>query len=125
MSHDGGDDILDFSFLAWLKSPSPGMSPKRVQLKRHRGTVVNPYDIYIGRHCHCGGWKLPTSKWNRPRRCRTSKLYRDHVMRSPDLMEDLKELMGKRLGCFCEPGATCHGDVLIELCKEKNKLQKE
>lgn len=31
--------------------------------------------------------------------------------------EDLKELKGKTLVCWCSPQA-CHGDVLVELVKE-------
>lgn len=31
-----------------------------------------------------------------------------------DLMTQLPELEGKRLGCYCAP-QSCHGDVLIEL----------
>jgi|SRR5208282_1940431 len=30
------------------------------------------------------------------------------------ILANLKELKGKRLGCFCKPKA-CHGDVLAEL----------
>lgn len=34
------------------------------------------------------------------------------------LLEDLHELKGKILGCWCSPQA-CHGDVLLKLIKEK------
>ncbi|MCU6294794.1 DUF4326 domain-containing protein, partial [Escherichia coli] len=29
-------------------------------------------------------------------------------------IDDLLELAGKRLGCFCKP-KSCHGDVLVEI----------
>lgn len=36
------------------------------------------------------------------------------------LLDDLIELNGKILGCWCYP-KSCHGDVLIKLCKQKFK----
>lgn len=35
----------------------------------------------------------------------------------PTLVEQLLELEGKRLGCWCKPEA-CHGDVLLELIEK-------
>ena len=78
-------------------------------------TVVNlreePYDIYIGR----------PSKWGNPfeigkdgNRSEVIKKYRDYIKGRPELMVALRELRGKRLGCFCKP-QMCHGDVLVEL----------
>lgn len=29
-------------------------------------------------------------------------------------MDDLRSLVGKRLGCFCKP-KSCHGDILVEI----------
>jgi len=46
--------------------------------------------------------------------------YREYILNSPDLLNDLHELKGKRLGCFCKP-KSCHGDILVELI-EKPKL---
>ena len=68
------------------------------------------YNIYIGRG----------SKWGNPfiigrdgNREEVIKKYREYIMQS-DLLNDLEELRGKVLGCFCKPKA-CHGDVLVEL----------
>ena len=33
----------------------------------------------------------------------------------PSVAEIRSELRGKNLACFCEEGAWCHGDVLLEL----------
>lgn len=45
--------------------------------------------------------------------------YREYLLSRPDLLEKLKELKGKRLGCWCmKKGSTeyvCHGQVLLEL----------
>jgi hypothetical protein len=75
-------------------------------------TVVNKYasdfDVYIGRG----------SKWGNPfvvgvdgTRKEVIDWYEEHLTNSPELLEALPELLGKRLGCFCKPKA-CHGDVL-------------
>lgn len=37
-----------------------------------------------------------------------------HVLSRPDLMANLGELRGKRLGCHCKPRA-CHGDNYVFL----------
>jgi len=80
--------------------------------------VVNKYnedyDVYIGRG----------SKWGNPfvigingSRLQVINMYKQYVLGKPELLKDLEELRGKRLGCFCKPLA-CHGDILIELLNE-------
>lgn len=73
------------------------------------------YDVYIGRG----------SKWGNPfkigvdgTRKEVIEKYRQYIMSRPDLLNDLEELRGKRLGCYCKP-KPCHGDVLIELLENK------
>lgn len=73
------------------------------------------YDIYIGR---------PT-KWSNPfvigkdgTRQEVLAKYRKWIMKQPNLLEDLHELKGKVLGCWCKPQA-CHGDILVELLEKK------
>jgi hypothetical protein len=39
---------------------------------------------------------------------------------SPELVQELLNLQGKKLGCWCHP-QPCHGDVLLELIKEYSK----
>jgi hypothetical protein len=81
-----------------------------------------PYDIYIGR----------PSKWGSPythkqdgktiakyvvrTREEAVKAYREWITvgDGKHLLNDLHELQGKVLGCWCKPLA-CHGDVLVEL----------
>ena len=72
------------------------------------------HDVYIGR----------PSKWGNPfaigrdgDRQQVIAKFRAWVVEQPDLMADLHELRGKRLGCFCAPLA-CHGDVLAELADD-------
>jgi hypothetical protein len=95
-----------------------------VCLKRKNGVVVQDCDVYIGRACYRGGWKLEASKWANPysvKECgghgKVCEVYKKYILGQPDLLADLKELVGKRLGCWCKkkPSDPCHGDVLVEL----------
>ena len=47
--------------------------------------------------------------------------YRKYILSNKKLMNDLKELEGKILGCWCKPLA-CHGDVLLELIEKKDMI---
>lgn len=99
-----------------------------VRIRMKGGQVIQDCDIYIGRAVNRGGWDLPWSKWANPFTLNSCKSideaiskYRDYVLASPRLMNDLEELQGKRLGCFCEQPGPCHGHVLIELLNKKKK----
>lgn len=72
------------------------------------------YDVYIGR----------PSKWGNPfeigrdgTRREVIKKYKEWIMTQPKLLDDLHELKGKTLACWCSPNR-CHGDVLVELVKD-------
>ena len=77
--------------------------------------------LYIGRPSD-GANGVEVSKWRNPYtvnkygRERCLALYEQHIR--DNLMNDLAELEGKVLGCWCKP-EPCHGDVLIKLFKEK------
>jgi hypothetical protein len=42
-------------------------------------------------------------------------MYKEYVRGSPVLMQQIRELAGKRLLCHCERNEDCHGDILIEV----------
>lgn len=72
------------------------------------------YDTYIGR----------PSKWGNPfeigihgEREEVIEMYREWIIRQPDLIAELPELKDKVLGCWCHP-KPCHGSVLLDLLKE-------
>jgi hypothetical protein len=74
------------------------------------------YDVYIGRG----------SKWGNPfvigkdgTREEVIDKYRVWIMSQPPLLNEIQELKGKVLGCFCKPKA-CHGDVIVELLEKSN-----
>lgn len=82
------------------------------------------FDVYIGR----------PSKWGNPfthiadRKTKAEFIvssreeaiskYREWILTQPNLLNDLHELKDKTLGCWCKP-KSCHGDVLLELIKER------
>jgi hypothetical protein len=97
-----------------LHIPSPPQNALQ-RLKMTLTRIVNlrkeRFEVYIGRG----------SKWGNPfvigkhgDRDQVVQLYRDYLMTTPELIEDLGSLKGKTLGCYCKP-AKCHGDILIEL----------
>jgi hypothetical protein len=86
--------------------------------------VVNQYkerfDVYIGRPSK---WGNPFSdkegtlaKYKVKDRNESVDSFRKYITEGEGkhLLNDLHELKGKTLGCFCKPLA-CHGDVLKEL----------
>lgn len=71
------------------------------------------YNVYIGR----------PSKWGNPftigkdgTREEVIEKFEQYI-RSSDLINDIEELRGKTLGCWCSP-KPCHGDVLIKILEE-------
>jgi hypothetical protein len=75
------------------------------------------YDIYIGR----------PSKWGNPfkigkdgTREEVIEKYWNYILKNKKLLSELNELEGKVLGCWCKP-EKCHGDILVELLKEKKE----
>ena len=88
-----------------------------------------PYDVYIGRPSK---WGNPfthksgtTAEYVKPTRRESIEAYRGYILtgEGQHLLEDLHELEGKVLGCWCKP-KSCHGDILIEIIKQRrqNKL---
>jgi hypothetical protein len=100
-------------------------APTVVHLRRSKGKVTQDCDVYIGRACNMGGWLLKQSKWHNPYSVKqygrdgALNRYRTYIeSNSNNLMDDLHELGGKRLGCWCKP-SPCHGDILRELFKKQ------
>jgi hypothetical protein len=80
-----------------------------------------PCDVYIGRGSKWG------NRWSHQEGTKAEFIvatrqeaidaYEAWIRTQPQLIEDLKELKGKKLGCYCKP-LNCHGDVLVKLIKE-------
>ena len=99
--------------------------PTVVHLRRSKGKIVQDCDIYIGRACNMGGWRLNQSKWHNPYSVKqygrdgALDRYKTYIESNENnLLNDLHELAGKKLGCWCKP-SRCHGDILRELFKRE------
>jgi hypothetical protein len=75
-----------------------------------------PHDVYIGRPSE---WGNPFRPGRDGTRAEVLVLYRSWFLRQRHLVARLRELKGKRLGCWCKseeaPTLECHGDILSEL----------
>ena len=69
------------------------------------------YEVYIGRG---GKWGNPFVIGKDGDREVVIKKYKEYLLGNKELLESLKELEGKVLGCYCKPYG-CHGDVLVEM----------
>lgn len=89
--------------------------------------LENPNHVYIGRACvyvkgtYDSKWKnpYPVKKYGRDECLR---MYLEYVEKNESLMNDLDELRGKTLGCWCchmPRPERCHGDILIDLLNKK------
>ncbi|ARF12429.1 protein of unknown function DUF4326 [Klosneuvirus KNV1] len=86
----------------------------------------DPNHVYIGRDMSFYVKGTKGSKWQNPfpvkkyglDKC--AELYKEYMTNNKDLLDQLDELDGKVLGCWCKPDK-CHGDILLELLKQKNK----
>lgn len=82
------------------------------------------YDVYIGRGSKWGNPfthikdRQTAAKYIVDSREEAIAKYKEWILTQPHLLEDLHELKNQNLGCWCAPLA-CHGDVLMELVKER------
>jgi len=90
------------------------------------------YDIYIGRPSK---WGNPYShkngtlaKYKVDTREEAVEKYKEYILNREDLLECLHELKGKVLACWCagkmplteeDKPFRCHGQILLELIKER------
>ena len=83
--------------------------------------LKNPNHVYIGRHNHYVEGAVG-SKWRNPfsvkkfGRQGCIDEFQKHLY-SSGLINDIMELDGKTLGCWCKP-EVCHGDVLVKALKQ-------
>ena len=83
-------------------------------------------NLYIGRNMNYYVNGTYKSKWHNPFSIKkygeekSLELFEDYILKNIDLLNDLHELEGKTLGCWCKP-EKCHGDILIKLWIEQNE----
>ena len=85
------------------------------------------YDVYIGRPSKWGNpfshlEDSKQSKFKVGSRKEAIESFKEWITKGEGqyLLEDLHELKGKTLGCWCKP-KSCHGDILLELANQKTE----
>lgn len=85
------------------------------------------YDVYIGRPSKWGNpfTHLDNSthaKYKKATRQEAIEAYKDYILNGEGkhLLDNLHELDGKVLGCWCKP-KSCHGDILVEIIEERKQ----
>lgn len=93
-----------------------------------------PNNLYVGRRgrIFIDGkiFHYKESKWYNPYTLKeysledSLKLYKKYIKTS-GLYDDLDELKGKTLGCFCDQSGDCHAKVLVKLYRKKKEKEFE
>lgn len=91
--------------------------------------VVNlknsPYDVYIGRGSIWGNpyshLKVSKAKYQVKTRDEAVFAYKQYLLTNEELMNQLPNLIGKRLGCYCVP-KFCHGHMIVNVMEEKGLI---
>lgn len=105
--------------------------PQRIQRKRTKGWKMPPNAVYVGRPTKWGNpWKVGQQIGSAQivRVYATASdcvaLYRAYVtdIDSTEPQQDLTELRGKNLACWCPLDQPCHADVLLELANAPSAL---
>lgn len=115
--------------------------PKRIQRKRTKGWRMPPNTVSI---CRPGKFGNPFTIFSAIEAGYGEKpedvaqmcvdVFRDWLEKGEDnpdyrffpdseklrraILDNLEELRGKDLACFCKEGLVCHGDVLLELANK-------
>lgn len=88
--------------------------PKRIQRRRTAGWRMPENTVYVGRPTK---WGNPYKINERLNKENAVALFREFVeIHIP--AEELKELKGKNLACWCKEGSPCHADILLEFANK-------
>ncbi len=87
-----------------------------------------PYDVFIGRPSKWGSpfshKEKSTAKYRTKSRKESILKHKEWLLNGEGryLLKDINELKGKTLGCWCEAGKSCHGDILVKLVNNLDKV---
>jgi len=105
---------------------------KYIRSKNLKEELENPYNVYIGRKGivfidgerfpkkdspFCNIYKVDENNDLEKVLIMYEKYIRNRLKNEPELVEQLKNLKGKNLYCWCAP-EKCHGDILVKLIDE-------
>lgn len=89
---------------------------------------ADPSHLYVGRNMDFYVKGATRSKWCNPYKIKPDgpysldeslEKYMNYIRGNEDLIGDVQTILEyKEIGCWCQPGERCHGDILIELARE-------
>lgn len=88
--------------------------PTRVQLRRTKGWKMPPNTVSVARPTKWGN-PYVVGDWGSPKECVDAYELGIGVAGGVIPYDDLHELRGKNLACFCPLDQPCHADVLLDL----------
>jgi len=97
---------------------------KRTDIKTRAVNLrYQEYDVLIDRRTK---WGNPFFEDRHGTREEVINKYREWITKGEGrhLLNDLHELKGKRLGCWCKP-LPCHGDILASLAERVTRRRKQ
>jgi len=88
------------------------------------------YNVFIGRPLKWGNPythiadRFTLAEFIKPSRKEAIEAYRDYILNGDGkhLLDDLHELEGKTLGCWCKP-KNCHGDILVDILEKRKQKE--
>ena len=102
------------------------MPPKRIRRKRTSGWKMPPNTVYVGRPSKWGNvFKVGEEEFDAEGRVVTpktaeecvelyEKLLVSNMRHHQSVVNQVLELRGKNLACWCPEGHACHADVLLK-----------
>jgi hypothetical protein len=89
--------------------------PKRIQRKRTKGWRMPDNTVYVGRGSKFGN-AFTVEQYGREK---AVQMFRDYIghPNSPHgfVPEEIAQLQGKNLACWCREDQACHADVLLDM----------
>ena len=110
---------------AYMRPPVRVVNIRKLGTWNLKEWLLNKNHIYIGRNLerYVDNAKPADNKWGNPYQLseytREESLQKYEAYARATLMDQIEELSGKTLTCWCQPEA-CHGHILIKLFKEKH-----
>lgn len=78
------------------------------------------YDVYIGRPSQFGNPFEIGRDGTRSEVIEKYKVWFYERLENPQYKNQVLQLKGKTLGCFCKPSA-CHGDIIVDYLDKEDK----
>jgi len=108
------------------------ITPERIQRKRSKGWKMPENTLYVGRPSKWGNryrvgvyefdWRAEGVVPETIERC--VELYEKELLSNMQhdrgLINQILELRGKNLACWCKVGQPCHADILLKLANQEH-----